>query len=727
MAEKILNTRILMKVDTLENWNKSTLPLKKGELAIATVAATAGTGLAEPVCMIKIGEDGVKTFKDLEWNLYAKASDVLAACKSEDALKTFINGVIADAGIASNDAMEALAGRVTTAEGKITTLEGTVGNAESGLVKGVADNAAAIEAINGKFGAETVSAEIAAAIAALNLGTTYAAKSIETTVADHVADTVAHVTTSDKTKWNGALQASDVAAGSANGTIAVKGTDVAVTGLGSAAFTESSAYDASGAAATAEANAKAYAKEYADGLASNYDEKGAAATAESNAKTYAKNYADGLAGNYDASGSADQALEDAKDYTDAEMTRLVGDKTVGTQISEAITGLNLANTYDAKGAAAAVAGDLSAHVAEAEGKYETKTDASAKLTEAKDYTDTEVAKVQGEVDALEELVGTFTASEGVDTVVKYIDAKTANIASDERVNGIDNRVKAVEDDYLKKADKEELAGDISELSGLIGGTEVSVQIENAIKVERERAEGIEGGLRTDVDAIKGDYLKAADKEALQNQINTIMNNPDAEGAINSINEFTKYVTDHGEIADGFRADINKNKEDIAAEVERATGVEGGLDTRLKAVEAAVGESGSVAGDIADALAEAKQYTDDEVKELADGAVATNTAAISTLNGLVGDKKVSEQITDVTNPLANRVTELEKIDHDHSNKAVLDGIEASDVTAWDAKVDDVTAAADSGLKATRTGNTVAIEIDDSVTFIFDCGNSGVTAE
>lgn len=49
-----------------------------------------------------------------------------------------------------------------------------------------------------------------------------------------------------------------VVPGSANGTIAVDGTDVAVTGLGSAAFTEAYAYDAAGAAETAESNAKAY-------------------------------------------------------------------------------------------------------------------------------------------------------------------------------------------------------------------------------------------------------------------------------------------------------------------------------------------------------------------------------------------------------------------------------------------------------------------------------------
>ena len=49
-----------------------------------------------------------------------------------------------------------------------------------------------------------------------------------------------------------------VVEGSANGTIAVDGTDVAVHGLGSAAYTASTAYDAAGAAATAESNANAY-------------------------------------------------------------------------------------------------------------------------------------------------------------------------------------------------------------------------------------------------------------------------------------------------------------------------------------------------------------------------------------------------------------------------------------------------------------------------------------
>lgn len=147
------------------------------------------------------------------------------------------------------------------------------------------------------------------------------------------------------------------------------------------------------------------------------------------------------------------------------------------------------------------------------------------------------------------------------------------------------------------ANIQENAYDDTELRGLIGDNA------DAIAAEKERAEGIEGGLRADVDAIKGDYLKGEDKttlegkitaeetrakgveENLQTQINTIMNNPDAEGAINSINEFTKYVEDHGSIAEGMRTDINKNKEDIAAEVARADAAEKALAGRLDTLEA----------------------------------------------------------------------------------------------------------------------------------------------
>jgi hypothetical protein len=172
MAEKILNTRIALKIDTLENWQSSTLPLKKGEIALATVAASAGTALVEPVVMMKVGEDGVKTFSQLEWNMYAKASDVLAACKSETALTAFVNNVINNAGIATNEALNTLTGRVSTAEGKITTLEGKMTTAEGKI----SANETAIGNLKDLVGESSVIAQINKAIADLDLANTYDAK-----------------------------------------------------------------------------------------------------------------------------------------------------------------------------------------------------------------------------------------------------------------------------------------------------------------------------------------------------------------------------------------------------------------------------------------------------------------------------------------------------------------------------------------------------------------------
>lgn len=64
----------------------------------------------------------------------------------------------------------------------------------------------------------------------------------------------------------GATAVQRVETGNSNGSIRVDGRDVAVKGLGSAAYTESTDYDVAGSASTAEANAK----DYADSLSSNY-------------------------------------------------------------------------------------------------------------------------------------------------------------------------------------------------------------------------------------------------------------------------------------------------------------------------------------------------------------------------------------------------------------------------------------------------------------------------
>lgn len=59
-------------------------------------------------------------------------------------------------------------------------------------------------------------------------------------------------------KADSALQKADITTGTANGTISVKGDDVAVKGLGSAAYTDSGAYDAAGSAKTVQDDLNGY-------------------------------------------------------------------------------------------------------------------------------------------------------------------------------------------------------------------------------------------------------------------------------------------------------------------------------------------------------------------------------------------------------------------------------------------------------------------------------------
>lgn len=226
-------------------------------------------------------------------------------------------------------------------------------------------------------------------------------------------------------------------------------------------------------------------------------------------------------------------------------------------------------------------------------------DATGILKQAKDYADGKDEAIaaakkagddaQGAVDELAEYVGTFT-HDTAKTVVEYINAKTDGIATSGNLEALGQRVSAIEGDYLKGEDKTELEGKIT--------------------AEEDRAKGVE--------------------ESLQTQINTIMNNPDAEGAINSINEFTQYVTEHGTIAEGFRTDIDKNKEDIAAnakaigdEAKRADEAEKALAGRLDTLEA-IDHDAYAAADTA-LKTELQKEIDDDVKAAKDAlteAIAT---------------------------------------------------------------------------------------------------------
>lgn len=99
MAEKLLQTRIVLKHDTLENWNKDTaVILKEGEIALAKVETNqkdpiSGALVKVPTYLIKVG-DGVTKFSGLNW-VAAPAADVYDWAKKPEAeFTTWVKSLI---------------------------------------------------------------------------------------------------------------------------------------------------------------------------------------------------------------------------------------------------------------------------------------------------------------------------------------------------------------------------------------------------------------------------------------------------------------------------------------------------------------------------------------------------------------------------------------------------------------------------------------------------------
>ena len=198
MATKILNTRILTRIDTLENWLKSSIILKKGEMAIATVPTgdTHNVSLSLPATVIKVGDD-VHTFAELPY-LQAIAADVPAWSKAAvpaipaeniTGLADFISGEIQDTDTqynivkGDNDYTYKLMSKAKGAENfttEVATL--TIPNPTSD-----------INSLKALVGDVAVATQISNAIAALKLSETYetkgAAAAVQTALLGDAAET----------------------------------------------------------------------------------------------------------------------------------------------------------------------------------------------------------------------------------------------------------------------------------------------------------------------------------------------------------------------------------------------------------------------------------------------------------------------------------------------------------------------------------------------------------
>lgn len=183
VENKRLNTRILLKYDTYENWSTNNPNLLKGEMAIAVIDVSENTqthtGQVVPQLLVKVGnglEGDAGKYNSLPF-ISGLAADVhswaKAASKPTYAISEIsgakeyqtVQGtdeytwILQARKAGSSDAWEnvstidlakistrikAVEDRMTTAEGDIDKLEGTVGDSTKGLVKDVADLKAAV-------------------------------------------------------------------------------------------------------------------------------------------------------------------------------------------------------------------------------------------------------------------------------------------------------------------------------------------------------------------------------------------------------------------------------------------------------------------------------------------------------------------------------------------------------------------------------------------------------
>ena len=408
MANKTFNTRICMKNDTYAQWVEKNPVLLKGEIAVVVIPADTGAVQGEPVTLFKVG-DGTKKFSQLDF-IGAKAADVYSWAKAANKPEyqaTEIKG---------------LADYISSEIQDTDTQYELRADADNGRKFYLYSKAKGDEA----FGASPVS-------------------TIE------IPETVYTLAT-----------------GTANGTVKFNGDDVAVKGLGSAAYTESTAYDANGAAQTAEDNAKAYA----DGKIGTV----------ADGTTVVAMIADAKKAGTDAAVAAEAAQSTADSKTTMEAVEAKGYATK----TEA---QGYANAKDAAIAAAQSAADtaqegvdgLKTRVSTIEGDYLKTADKTALQT----AIDTE----KGRMDTF--LASAEVGDAAIDTLKELQDYITTH---GEAAATLTTKVGTLETTVGKAAEGENPA------TGLVKSVADNA---SAIAAEQTRAEGIEGNLQSAINTLNG--------------------------------------------------------------------------------------------------------------------------------------------------------------------------------------------------------------------------------
>ena len=372
--------------------------------------------------------------------------------------------------------------RATNAENKIKADLGTKDETKGTAFERIAAIEGELDALSGGVG--SIQTQIDNAISALDLPNTYEAKG-------EAAAALAQAKTYAEGEADDAQAAAEATAeGLVNAAKTALTTEI--NKKANSADVDTKVGELNAAITKAQGDAEKYAKDYADGLASNYDAAGAAASAESAAKAYA----DGLASNYDAAGSAatakSEAIAAANQYTDGKVSEING-------VNEALAGRVKANEDAIVVLNGEGDGSVKKQVAEAiAGVVNSAPEDFDTLKEVADWIasdTTGAAKMQSDIAKLN---GADTVEGSVAYQVK-VEADRAKLAEQGLSTSISNL------DAAYKAADTELSGKITALEGVQGDYATKTELANeksALETAITDAVAAEKKLREEADALK---------------------------------------------------------------------------------------------------------------------------------------------------------------------------------------------------------------------------------
>ena len=360
----------------------------------------------------------------------------------------------------------------------------------------------------------------------------------------------------------------------------------------------------------------------------------------------------------DGAGSINKALADAKAYADqqdgtlhttitgeindakTELNAEIAKKANQADMATALNGKVDQSAYDAKvreleAADTALDGRLDVIEGEGEGSIK-KALADAKADAAAKYATTgtvagvsdRVGTAEGKITALENAVGKDGDGNLISVASQIQAVNTAAGALEGRVTQAEKDIDAIEKDYLKKADKTELEGKITEAK-------------NAADAAQDAADAAQ-----------------ADATTAKTKIETFMAAADvSDAAIDTLKEIQNYITTDGAAAQKMTADI-------ASKVAQTT-----YDAKvaeLEAADAALGNRATALEGIVGKEAEGDQGATGLVKKVADNAagIATNKTEIANLKKAVGDvsevaaKSALDAVSGRVTTVEGKVTNLE---------------------------------------------------------------------